>query len=86
VTVYRFKARVRSWGPDGAYVEIPQEAATHLVAKGQLEVRARLRGVEFRKSLNLRAGGVYRMALGKAVREQTGVGVGDEVQIELEWG
>jgi hypothetical protein len=42
--------------------------------------------VEFRKSLNLRAGGVYRMALGKAVREQTGVGVGDEVQIELEWG
>jgi ABC-type lipoprotein release transport system permease subunit len=48
--------------------------------------KARVRGVEFRKSLNLRPGGVDRMALGKAVREQTGVGVGDEVHIELERG
>jgi uncharacterized protein DUF1905 len=86
VTSYRFKARVQSWGPDGAYVEIPQKAATTLGADGQLDVRARVRGVEFRKSLNLRPGGVYRMALGKAVREQTGVGVGDQVQIELERG
>ena len=84
VTAYRLTARVRSWGPDGAYVEIPRAAAESLGDTGRVNVHARLNGVEFRKSLALRPGSVYRMALGKAVREQAGVAVGDEVALELE--
>jgi antitoxin component of MazEF toxin-antitoxin module len=80
----RLTTRVRAWGPDGAYLDIPREVAEALGAHGQLNVRARINGVEFRKSLALRAGDVYRMALGKAVREQAGVAVGDEVQVELQ--
>jgi hypothetical protein len=80
----RLTRQVRAWGPDGAYVEIPRDLAEALGAKGRLDVRARINGVEFRKLLALRAGDVYRMALGKHVREQAGVRVGDEVRIELE--
>jgi antitoxin component of MazEF toxin-antitoxin module len=80
----RLTTRIRAWGPDGAYVDVPRHLAEALGAKGQFDVRARVNGVEFRKSLAFRAGDVYRMALGKAVREQAGVAVGDEVQVELE--
>jgi hypothetical protein len=80
---YRFVARVRAFGPDGAYVEIPGEAAAALGVTGQLSVRARVNGVEVRKSMAPRPGGVYRMSLSRAVREKAGVGPGDEVEIEL---
>jgi uncharacterized protein DUF1905 len=80
----RLTTRIRAWGPDGAYVDIPREVAEALGAHGQFNVRARINGVGFRKSLALRGGGVYRMALGKAVREQAGVAVGDKIQVELE--
>jgi antitoxin component of MazEF toxin-antitoxin module len=80
----RLKTRIRPWGPDGAYVDIPRAVAESLGAHGQLNVRARINGVEFSKSLALRAGDVYRMALGKAVRQQAGVAIGDEVQVELQ--
>jgi hypothetical protein len=79
----RLTTRIRAWGPDGAYVDIPRDVAEALGAHGQLNVRARINGVEFSKSLALRAGDVYRMALGKSVREQAGVAVGDEIRLEL---
>jgi hypothetical protein len=80
---YRFTTRVRAFGPDGAYVEIPEEAAAALGVTGQLAALARVNGVEVRKSMAPRPGGVYRMSLSKAVRAQAGVGPGDKVEIEL---
>jgi hypothetical protein len=81
---YRFTTRVRAFGPDGAYVEIPGEAAAALGVTGQLSVRARVNRVEVRKAMAPRPGGAYRMSLSRAVREESGVAPGDEVEIELE--
>ncbi len=81
---FRFTARIRSWGPDGAYVEIPRTASAALGAGDRLTVIARIRGVEVRKSMAARAGGVYRMSIDRAVRERTGLRPGDEVEIELD--
>jgi antitoxin component of MazEF toxin-antitoxin module len=84
VPSFRFTARIRRWGPDGAYVEIPASASAALGAGDRLAVVARIRGVEVRKSMAPRAGGVYRMSIDRAVREQTGLRPGDEVAVELE--
>jgi hypothetical protein len=83
VPSFRFTARIRPWGPDGAYVEIPATASATLDARERLTVIARIRGVEVRKSMARRAGGLYRMSIDRAVREQTGLRPGDEVEIEL---
>ncbi|MDQ3871773.1 MAG: DUF1905 domain-containing protein [Chloroflexota bacterium] len=79
---FRFTAQIRRWGPDGAYVEIPA-SASQLGRGERLDVIARIQGVEVRKSMAPRAGGVYRMSIDRAVREQTGLRPGDEVEIEL---
>ena len=80
---FRFTARIRPYGPNGAYVEIPPEASAALGAPDRLAVLAKVQGVAVRKSLARRAGGVYRMSIDRAVREQTGLRPGDEVEIEL---
>jgi hypothetical protein len=81
---YRFTARVHAFGPDGAYVEIPGDAAGALGVSGRLSVRARVNGVEVRKSMARRPGGVYRMSLSRAVRAEAKADPGQEVEIELE--
>ena len=65
-------------------VRLLGEPAAALGVTGQLSVRARVNGVEIRKSMARRPGDVSRMSLSKAVRAEAGVGPDDEVEVELE--
>ena len=81
---FRFTARIRPFGPDGAFVEIPAHVADALGEGDRLAVVARVQGIAVRKALSRRAGGKYRMSVDRAIRAETGLGPGDEIEIELE--
>jgi uncharacterized protein YdeI (YjbR/CyaY-like superfamily) len=66
----------------GAAAKIPEELVKALGGLKQMRMDAKLNGVAFKTSTMPYRGGFY-VGVHKAVREQAGVGFGDEVDIEL---
>jgi hypothetical protein len=65
------------------FVVIPAEVHTRWGRAGPWPVRGTLGGVSFRRSV-ARGEGVYRMSVPLPLREQAGVGLGDEVEVLIE--
>jgi hypothetical protein len=66
----------------GAAAKIPDELVQPLGGLKQMRMNATLNGIAFKTSTMPYRGGFY-VGVHKAVREQAGVGFGDEVELEL---
>jgi len=66
----------------GSAAKIPEELVKPLGGLKQMRMDAKLNGIAFKTSTMPYGGGFY-VGVHKAVREQAGVGFGDEVDIEL---
>jgi hypothetical protein len=70
-------------GGGGWMVPIPREVATTLRLKGFPKIQAVIAGTPYRGSLMPKGDGTYCLGVLKSIRESAGVGIGDEITIEL---
>jgi len=81
------RATIRRWKPGAtgglAVADLPAEVATALGGLKQTRVRGTLSGAEFSSNVMPAGGGILCLSVSKAMMSASGVGVGDEVQIEI---
>jgi hypothetical protein len=83
----RFEGRIRHWReePPGrlAVVDIPPDHVAALGGRRQWRVRGTINGVPFTASTMLAAGGGFCVGASRAAMVAAGVGVGDNVTVEI---
>jgi hypothetical protein len=79
---HEFRSTIEAATGGGAAAKIPEELVKPLGGLKQLRVDATLNGVRFKTSTMPYRGGFY-VGIHKAVREQAGVAIGDEVELSL---
>jgi hypothetical protein len=79
---FRFKSKIEAARGGGAVALIPEELVQPLGGLKQMRMVGSLNGVPMKTSTMPYRGAFY-VGLHKAVREEAGVEIGDEVEIEL---
>ena len=64
-------------------VDVPKSVATQLGGLKQMRVRGKLNGVEFNFNTMPAGGGVLALSLSRKLLGDTGLKVGDEIDVEL---
>jgi len=64
-------------------VDVPKSVATQLGGLKQMRVRGKLNGVEFNSNTMPAGGGVLALSLSRKLLGDTGLKVGDEIDVEL---
>jgi hypothetical protein len=82
VEAFRFRSRIDAASGGGAAARIPDELVAPLGGRRQMRMLATLNGVEFKTSTMPYRGGFF-VGIHKAIREQAGVAIGDEVDLSL---
>ncbi|HEX3682461.1 MAG TPA: YdeI/OmpD-associated family protein [Bryobacteraceae bacterium] len=80
---YRFKGKIQAGDGGGAYVVFPYEVETEFGTRGKVPVKATFNGVPYTGSLIKYGAPQHMLPMLKAIREETGKGVGDTVSVEL---
>jgi uncharacterized protein DUF1905/bacteriocin resistance YdeI/OmpD-like protein len=80
---YKFKAKIEASDGGGAYVLFPYDTEAEFATKGKVPVKATLDGVPYTGSLMTCGGPDHMLAVLKAIREQTGKGPGDVIDVEV---
>jgi hypothetical protein len=81
--VPRFKARLSETGRGGGrWIEIPFDARAEF-GEARAPVAAKLNGVDYRSRLSVYGGKTY-LGIRKAVLEEAGISLGDEVDVVIE--
>jgi hypothetical protein len=84
----RFRTTIEPWKPGatgGLMVAVfPDDAATAIGGLKQMRVIGELNRTPFRSSTMPRGGGRLALSVSKAMMKDAGVGVGDEIDVELE--
>jgi len=82
-----FRGRVRWWDPAKggglAVIDVPAALVAGLGGRKQVRLAGSLGGAAFTGSGMLVAGGGYCVGLSKAALKAAGIGVGDEVEVEI---
>jgi len=83
----RFRGTIRHFRPELkaglALVDVPKSVATQLGGLKQMRVRGKLNGVEFNSNTMPAGGGVLALSLSRKLLGDTGLKVGDEIDVEL---
>jgi hypothetical protein len=83
----RFRGTIRHWKQDPpgglAVVDVPDDEVARLGGRKQYRVQGTVNGSSFAGSTMLVAGGGFAFGLSKATMKAAGVGVGDDVDVEL---
>ena len=83
----RFRGTIRHFRPELraglAVVDVPKSVATQLGGLKQMRVRGKLNGVEFNSNTMPAGGGVLALSLSRKLLGDTGLKVGDEIDVEL---
>jgi hypothetical protein len=81
-----FKGRLTATprGGGGTLVPVPREVAAELGLKGMPRIQAIIAGTPYRGSLMPMGDGTYCLGVLKSIQEAAGVGLGDEIDVELE--
>jgi len=84
----KFKGRLTATarGGGGTLVPVPREVAAKLGLKGMPRIQAVIAGTPYRGSLMPMGDGTYCLGVLKSIQEAAGVGVGDEIDVELRLG
>jgi thioredoxin-like negative regulator of GroEL len=85
VTV-KFKGRLTATprGGGGTLVPVPRDVAAKLGLKGMPRIQAVIAGTPYRGSLMPMGDGTYCLGVLKSIQEAAGVGLGEEIDVELE--
>jgi hypothetical protein len=78
---YKFKAKIKAGDGGGAYVLFPYDTAKEFATKGKVPVKATFDGVAYAGSLMKYGHPLHMLGMLKAIREQTGKGPGDAVEV-----
>lgn len=78
-----FDARLEGAGGGGCAVAVPLDVPGLYGVRGRVPVLALIDGVSYRGSITP-YGGVHRLGVLKAIRQQLGKGPGDQVHVRLE--
>ncbi len=83
VKTYRFKAKIEAGDGGGAFVLFPYDAEAEFATRGNVPVKATLGGVPYRGSLTACGGPHHMLGVLKAIRQKTGKGPGDMIDVEV---
>lgn len=78
---YRFKAKIEAGDGGGAYVLFPYDTEKEFATRGKVPVKATFNGVPYTGSLIKYSNPLHLLGLPKAIREQTGKGPGDTMEV-----
>jgi len=80
---YKFRAKIEAGMGGGAFVAFPFDVEKEFGTKGRVPVKVMIEGVPYSGSLVACGGSQHLLGVLKAIREQTGQGYGDEVEVEI---
>ena len=80
---YKFKAKIEAGDGGGAYVPFPYETEKEFATKGKVPVKATFHGVSYTGSLIKYGKPLHVLGMPKAIRDQTGKGTGDTIEVTL---
>jgi len=78
---YKFKAKIEAGDGGGAYVLFPYDTGKEFATKGKVPVKATFNGVPYTGSLIKYGHPLHSLGMPKAIREQTGRGPGDTIEV-----
>jgi hypothetical protein len=78
---YKFKAKIEAGGGGGAYVLFPYDTEKEFATRGKLPVKETFDGVPYTGSLIKYGNPLHMLGMLKAIREQTGKGPGDTIEV-----
>ena len=78
---YKFKAKLEAGAGGGAYVLFPYDTGKEFATQGKVPVKAAFNGVPYAGSLIKYGHPQHMLAVLKAIREQTGKGPGDTIEV-----
>jgi hypothetical protein len=78
---YKFKAKIETGDGGGAYVLFPYDTRKEFATKGKVPVTATFDGVPYSGSLIKYGNPLHILGMLKAIREQTGKGPGDIIEV-----
>jgi uncharacterized protein DUF1905/bacteriocin resistance YdeI/OmpD-like protein len=78
---YKFKGKIEAGDGGGAYVPFPYDTAKEFATKGKVPVKAIFDGVPYTGSLIKYGHPLHMLGILKAIREQTGKGPGDTIEV-----
>ena len=80
---YKFKAKIEAGVGGGAFVFFPYDVEKEFATNRKVAVKATLGGVPYAGSLTACGGPHHMLGVLKAIREKTGKGVGDVIEVEV---
>jgi hypothetical protein len=78
---YKFKAKIEAGDGGGAYVLFPYDTEKEFATRARVPVKATLNGVLYTGSLMKYGHPLHMLGVSKAIREQTGKGPGDTIEV-----
>jgi len=78
---YKFKAKIEAGDGGGAYVLFPYDTGKEFATQGKVPVKAAFNGVPYAGSLIKYGHPQHMLVVLKAIREQTGKGPGDTIEV-----
>jgi hypothetical protein len=78
---YKFKAKIEAGDGGGAYVLFPYDTEKEFATRAKVPVKATLNGVLYTGSLMKYGHPLHMLGVSKAIREQTGKGPGDTIEV-----
>src|ERR1700722_12900841 len=78
---YKFKAKIEAGKGGGAFVFFPYDTGKEFGTRGKVPVRATFDGLPYRGSLIKYGHPLHMLGVLKAIREQTGKGLGDAMDV-----
>jgi Bacteriocin-protection, YdeI or OmpD-Associated/Domain of unknown function (DUF1905) len=78
---YKFKAKIEAGDGGGAYVLFPYDTREEFATNGKVPVKATFNGVPYTGSLIKYGNPLHLLGLLKPIREQTGKGPGDIIEV-----
>ena len=78
---YKFKAKIEAGDGGGAYVLFPYDTEKEFATKGKVPVKATFNGISYAGSLIKYGKPLPVLGMPKAIREQTGKGPGDTIEV-----
>ena len=78
---YKFEATIEAFNSGGAYVLFPYDTGKEFATKGKVPVKATFNGVPYTGSLIKYSNPRHMLGMLKVIREQTGKGPGDTIEV-----
>jgi hypothetical protein len=78
---YKFEAKIEAGDGGGAYVLFPYDTVNEFGTKGKIPVKATFSGLPYAGSLIKYGHPLHSLGMPKAIREQTGKGPGDTIEV-----